>query len=71
MREPGVGARKKKVEELQTGHLYYVPLLTTKNPDYQLGCALLAECRLWQYGLWSFQMGGTKLERFLRKNQHT
>ena len=26
MREPGVGARKKKVEELQTGHLYYVPL---------------------------------------------
>ena len=26
---------------------------------------------LWQYGLWSFQMGGTKLERFLPKNQHT
>ena len=26
--------------------------------------------RLWQYGLWSFQMGGTKLERFLPKNQH-
>ena len=25
---------------------------------------------LWQYGLWSFQMGGTKLERFLPKNQH-
>ena len=25
----------------------------------------------WQYGLWSFQMGGTKLERFLPKNQHT
>ena len=28
-------------------------------------------CKLWQYGLWSFQMGGTKLERFLPKNQHT
>ena len=28
-------------------------------------------CTLWQYGLWSFQMGGTKLERFLPKNQHT
>ena len=28
-------------------------------------------CRLWQYGLWSFQTGGTKLERFLPKNQHT
>ena len=26
---------------------------------------------LWQYGLWSFQVGGTKLERFLHKNQHT
>ena len=27
--------------------------------------------RLWQYGLWSFQQGGTKLERFLPKNQDT
>ena len=26
---------------------------------------------LWQYGLWSFQAGGTKLERFLPKNQYT
>ena len=26
---------------------------------------------MWQYGLWSFQEGGTKLERFLHKNQHT
>ena len=26
---------------------------------------------LWQYGLWSFQSGGTNLERFLPKNQHT
>ena len=26
--------------------------------------------KLWQYGLWSFQTGGTKLERFLHKNQH-
>ena len=25
---------------------------------------------LWQYGLWSFQAGYTKLERFLPKNQH-
>ena len=24
-----------------------------------------------QYGLWSFQMGGSNLERFLHKNQHT
>ena len=26
---------------------------------------------VWQYGLGSFQTGGTKLERFLPKNQHT
>ena len=26
---------------------------------------------LWQYGLWSFQTRGIKLERFLPKNQHT
>ena len=26
---------------------------------------------VWQYGLWSFQSGGTKLERFLPKNQYT
>ena len=24
---------------------------------------------IWQYGLWSFQAGGTKLERFLHKNK--
>ena len=28
-------------------------------------------CSLCQYGLWSFQTGGTKLERLLPKNQHT
>ena len=27
--------------------------------------------QLWQYGLWSFQTGYTKLERFLHKSQHT
>lgn len=37
-------------------------MAATKFSDY-LG--------LWQYGLWSFQVGGTKLERFLLKNQHT
>ena len=28
-------------------------------------------CILWQYELWSFQTGGTKLERFLPNSQHT
>ena len=31
----------------------------------------LDDFALWQYGLWSFQTGGTKLERFLHENQHT
>ena len=26
---------------------------------------------IWRYGLWSFQTWGTKLERFLPKNEHT
>ena len=26
--------------------------------------------KVWHYGLWSFQARGTKLERFLHKNQH-
>ena len=26
---------------------------------------------IWQYGLWGFQTGSTKLERFLPKDQHT
>ena len=28
-------------------------------------------CWVWYSGLWSFQPRGTKLERFLHKNQHT
>ena len=35
-----------------------------------LGVTFASESRLWQYGLWSFQSGDTKLERFLPKNQH-
>ena len=27
--------------------------------------------RVWQYKLWSFQTGDTRLERFLPRNQHT
>ena len=43
--------------------------------NIRFSCSRLHEivffCRLWQYGLWSFQTGDTKLERFLPKNQHT
>ena len=32
---------------------------------------VLLGAAVWQYGLWSFQTGYVKLERFLPKNQHT
>ena len=31
----------------------------------------LISWKVWQYGLWSFQAGGTKLEIFLYKNQYS
>ena len=34
-------------------------------------CVNESDCSVWQYGLWSFQTGGTKLEIFLLKNQRT
>ena len=48
-----------------------MPLIT--RPFYLKDLKKIAIYRyeLWQYGLWSFQKGGTKLERFLPKNQHT
>ena len=37
----------------------------------KISLAVLVLClTLWQYELWSFQTGGTKLARFLPKNQH-
>ena len=45
------------IQNLLTKHYHTTPLENTYT--------------LWQYRLWSFQMGGTKLERFLPKNQHT
>ena len=42
--------------------------LSEKN-YYLLACLQKGHTTLWQYGLWSFQMGDTKLERFLPKNQ--
>ena len=31
----------------------------------------VSDCKLWYYGLSSFQVGGTKLKRCLPKNQYT
>ena len=39
--------------------------------EMYMGTCYIHANDLWQYGLWSFQMWDTKLERFLQKNQHT
>ena len=44
--------------------LAYLRLSMTSLLEHSIG-------QLWHYGLWSFQTGGTKLERFLPKNQDT
>ena len=45
---------------------YQCYLLYTKSLCFQYFFATTWDvCTLWQYGLWSFQTGGTKLERFL------
>ena len=52
-------------------HLY--PSGKKKHCVYSETCVCLSSevHRVWQYGLWSFQTGDTKLERFLPKNQLT
>ena len=49
----------------------YLVLFTKKKQQMALLLPCFLAWALWQYGLWSFQTGGTKLERFLPKNQHT
>ena len=46
--------------------IFYITFVTLWNE-----CNFFGMFKVWQYGLWSFQMGGTKFERFLPKNQHT
>ena len=41
-------------------------ILNKVNPDF-----IALYYTVWQYGLWSYQTGGTKLEKNLPKNQHT
>ena len=55
---------KKFSRKFQKLVLGLVELIDTKAVN-------VAKPILWQYGLWRFQTGGTKLERFLPKNQHT
>ena len=46
-------------------------MLCPNENNVTLVLLFILDLLLWQYGLWSFQMGGTKLEIFLPKNQHT
>ena len=39
--------------------------------EFTVFLTILLTFKEWQYGLWNFQTGGTKLQRFLHKNQHT
>ena len=41
----------------------------SRELKYELAATVI--WALWQYGLWSFQTGVTKLDRFSPKNQHT
>ena len=51
--------------------LYQKMELTQREQKEKVNCILTYLLTFWQYRLWSFQMGGSKLERFLPKNQHT
>ena len=45
------------------------PIVQRKYSKLTLGGFDALHHTLWQYGLWSFQTEGTKLERFLPMNQ--
>ena len=51
--------------------LYVILAFFFSEESYHISPTISKLLPLWQYGLWSFQTGGTKLERFLPKNQHT
>ena len=63
-------------KSLGGGHNLPLPLIEKgqiyleKNGGFHYIPMALYDAGHRQYGLWSFQAGGTKLERFLHKNQH-
>ena len=56
-----------------TGRNYIFKSIKTKqiSPDLHSIPFTIQNFALWQYGLWSFQIGDTKLKRSLPKNQYT
>ena len=49
---------------------FYLPHMQCGQIIFDVKPLARPPCAVWQYGLWSFQTGDTKLERFLTKNQH-
>ena len=65
-------ASLKKRFELYRLELYLKSIKTKQiSPDLHSIPFTIQNFALWQYGLWSFQIGDTKLKRSLPKNQHT
>ena len=62
------------VKHLQTTFYRHSDFLSVElvyHQNIKINSLFIHRSPLWQYGSWSFQMGGTKLERYLPKNQHT
>ena len=63
--------RKTKKKSNPTTHIMYEIWMMKWRILIFIHIHMQLHLHLWQYGLWSFQMGHTKLDRFLPKNQHT
>ena len=61
---------KQCIEQTRKPRICYIRFVFLDHHLIIFGILLYVSI-LWQYGLWSFQTGYTKLERFLPKNQHT
>ena len=63
----------KKISVIISNYLLHGQNINNKNIFLPGWCGQKSSVlrKLWQYGLWSFQIGYVKLEIFLHKNQHT
>ena len=59
------------IHSLYTHLMLFTAWISHELVFYEPSIHSIICCTLWQYRLWSFQAGGTKLERFLPKNQYT
>ena len=66
-----VNIEHKETEETFNNSNWIECNLSNLRSKWLVDCRVVVHRGLWQYGLWSFQTGGTKLKIFLPKNQHT